>query len=390
MPTKNRMRVGIVSPPFLPVVKDMNQYGGTERVVAELGRGLAMRGHKVTVFAPEGSDISENLSIVNTGKPLWGNGYKLTEDDIRKGLKSTLDIAYKHAGTLDVLHFNFDEGMLDMRFDNIPNLTTIHGDTASKAIREMYGRSNFRPIAFISKSQRNRMPEANYAGVVYNGIDPDKFIPSYMPGEYLVFLGRVSPDKGMHIALDVAHETNTRLVAMYREPIRNSSDPLARADWEYYEDQIKPRFARYNGIIEHQVDAPRAVIDSYLRGALALIGPSGFPPSKWAEPFGLFVVESMASGTPAVVYNKGGPAEIVVHGETGYIAKSADEKTAKSEIINAVERVRDGREELRLMSRLRVEEEFSTDKMAEGYENLYSNLLKGTLRKERDAAVLQQ
>ncbi|MGI0100880.1 MAG: glycosyltransferase [Candidatus Micrarchaeaceae archaeon] len=370
-----KLKIGIVSPPFLPVVTDMSGYGGTERVVAELAKGLADRGHSVTLFAPEGSKVAANVKIVTTGRHLWSTKYEITKDDIENGMKRTLDITYRNASRLDIIHFNLDESLTDKRFDSIPTINTIHGDTASLEIKARYAKSNNRPLAFISKSQEAMIHGTNSVGVVYNGINTKGFTPSYKPGDYVVFLGRVSMEKGMHVAIDVAMEANIKLVAMYREPIRDKSDSIANADWEYYNHYVKPRFEMYNGAIQHIIDPEVKVRDNVLRGALALLGPSGSPPSTWSEPFGLFVAESMASGTPAIVYNKGGPAEIVADGRTGYVAKSLDERSVVHEMAGAVGMVRDAGPAMRMESRERVEGTFSTEKMAEGYESAYFKVL---------------
>ena len=381
MATKERMKIGIIAPPFLPIVSNMSGYGGTERVVAQLVIGLSDRGHKVTLFASEGSSIpSPNVNIVTVGPALWSKsesgGRTVTNEQIKDGIKRSLDVACRYASKLDVIHSHLDESLQDRRFGRIPTLNTIHGDVRSMNVQVRNASFNNRPLAFISKSQERMVPTANSMGVVYNGINPNSFTPSYKPGDYLVFLGRVSPEKGMHVALDVAKATGTKIVAMYREPILNDGDEVANSDWRYYKEYVKPRFELCNGLLERVVDPKVEVRDQILRGALALIGPSGAPPSTWSEPFGLFVVEAMASGTPAIVYNKGGPAEIVINGETGYIARSTTEKGVIAEMSTAVEKLKAMGSYPRLKSRLRVEKQFSTDKMAEGYEDAYRHVLR--------------
>jgi glycosyltransferase involved in cell wall biosynthesis len=393
MNKRTNMKIGIIAPPFLPIVTDMNGYGGTERVIAELARCLALNGNEVTLFAPEGSSISAAVKLVSTGKPLWSNGssndYKLTEEEKRKGIQKTLDAAYDYADRIDIFHSHVDDSITDKRFDSLTSISTIHDYISAGGLRARYVEaSSNRPIVFVSKSQSSFMPEANMVGVVYNGINPQSFIPSYETGKYLVFLGRVSPDKGMHVAMDVAHYAGIKLVAIYREPVNNPLDKNANADLEYYTNEIKPRFKSYGNSIEAVIDPPRMVRDEILRSAFALIGPSGFPPSTWSEPFGLFITEGMASGTPSIVYNKGGPAEIVVEGETGFIAKSRNPNIAMMQMVGALNKVREGGSEMRLRSRLRLEEHFSSEKMAEGYVKAYTTVLDGLLRKPAKQRVI--
>lgn len=372
MVDREKLKIAIVSPPYIPVGPNI-KYGGTERVVLELAKELKSMGQGITLIAPENSETPAKL--ISTGRALWADNYTLTKEDEIRGTKRTLDIAYDNKDSFDIIHFHIDEGLTDPRF-GAPTVTTLHdGNTVAGTVMENnYGR----PIVVISNDQRRLVKDSQNVHVIYNGIDTNNFQVSYEPGDYLVFLGRVAPEKGMHIALDVAHKAKIRLVALYREPLVNESDETVNADWRYYNEQVKPRFESYGDLIEHHVDAPRPVIDYYLKGALATIGPSGFPYSTWSEPFGLFVLESMACGTPVIAYNKGGPAEIVIDGETGYLAKSTDQGRAIQEMIEAVEKIRRGGTKMRINARKRVEDKFSSKKMAEEYEKVYRRILGGS------------
>ncbi len=373
MVSKETLKIAVVSPPYIPVGPNI-KYGGTERVVLELVKNLQRRGHEVTLIAPENSETPAKL--ISTGKALWANNYTLTREEEVEGIRRTLDAANENKSSFDIIHFHIDEGLTDPRFGT-PNVTTLHdGNTIPvAAMQNQFGR----PIVVISGDQRRLVPDSQEVYVVYNGIDPNKFSASYAPGSYLVFLGRVAPEKNMHIALDVAHKAKIKIVALYREPLVNDSDNAANADWIYYNQEIKPRFDSYGDLIEHHIDAPRSTIDYYLKGALATIGPSGFPPSTWSEPFGLFVVESMACGTPVIAYNKGGPSEIVVDGKTGYLARSSDPAKAMEEMVLAVEKVHNSGKQMRIEARKRVEDKFSSEKMAEEYERVYHKVLSESL-----------
>jgi glycosyltransferase involved in cell wall biosynthesis len=381
MITEGTLRIGLVAPPYIPIKTKINGYGGTERVISDLISSFIRKGHDVILFAPEGSRTPARL--ISTGRPLWADNYTLTGREEQEGIERTLELAYIHKNDVDILHFHIDEGLADPRFRGIPIVTTLHD---GKYVLDSIESKRFNifedsPIVFISNDQRFLLPEAKATSVVYNGLDPNRYTYSHEPGKYLAFLGRISPEKGVHVALDAAWVTKTPLFAMYRKPAVNKSDPIANAEWKYYEEQIQPRFEEYGNLVTHFIDVQRDIIIRNLAGALATIGPSGFPPSLWREPFGLFVIESMACGTPVIAYAKGGPNEIVIHGETGYLASASDPNKAFEETVSFIDKIRKGGSKLREASRRRVEEHFTSEIMADGYERVYRSIING-LRRE--------
>ncbi|MDE1871270.1 MAG: glycosyltransferase [Candidatus Micrarchaeota archaeon] len=377
---KEKMDIVVVMGAYLPIRDKFDGYGGTERVGSLLTKGLVRRGHNVTLIAPEGSDAVATKHV-STGRPLWADGkVEIPIEAHKKAVNSILDKVYEHSKHADIVHGHIDEMLADPRLKSVRTVNTVHGDTASDNTKRLYIESNYKPIIFISKTQRERMTSINPADayIVHNAVNLDEFKPSYdshkyRPGDYIVYLARISEEKGMHVALDVAHATKTNIVTLY-------TMPDTPKDMDYYLKEVKPRIEKYKDeikIIEKE-NAKRAVIASYLKGAMALIAPSGFPPSTWAEPFGLMAVEANASGTPAIVANKGGLAEIVEQGRNGFKCDT------KEEMIGAVERIKEiaGTPEgirLRVDSRNAVVERFSPEVMVKNYEKTYVKILENPL-----------
>lgn len=382
--TKDVSTIGIVAGPALDIKSRFDGYGGTERVIPLLADGLVEKGYKVVLFAPDGSDTKADH--VPTGRALWTyKNYNATRKDFEQAMERTFSTvrSYYNSNNLDVIHFHVDNSLADPRFRSMPTVNTLHGDpiACGEILKDNYLRSEGKPVVFISNTQRDRMQyvakDSSY--VVYNAINMKEFSPSYDPGKYLVYLGRISEEKGLAVALDVAHVTHSKIVVLAREP-----DKVAVNDQYYYKSEIKPRLRLYGDEVKLELDRPRDEIARYLRGSFALIGPSGYPPSKWAEPFGLFIVEANASGTPAIVYNKGGPAELVVEGKNGYKCDTI------SEMVRAVDKIKNtsghfSGVSLRLNSRVMAEQRFNPEKMVDDYLKVYRDVSKDRLRKKETA-----
>ncbi len=381
MASLTKPTVGLVAPPYIPIRRQIDGYGGTERVVAELAIALIRRGNEVTLVAPEGSDIP-GARIVSTGKALWSNNYTLTDRDDREATEATLSAAHVVSRFTDLIHFHIDEGLADNRFEGKPCVITLHdGKSVFNAVRQhSYKVRNGRSIVPISEDQRlmlmNMLPAGVQISVVYNGLDPNNFEYSETVGNHLLFVGRVAPEKALHLALDAAYCSKTRIVVIYRMPLNNESDQCAQNDWMYYKEEIEPRLKLYARFVHLIEDPPRPVIIRYMSSALATIGLSGAPPSSWREPFGLFAIESMASGTPVIAYKKGGPAEIIQHGVSGFLVEAADERGARAETVEYIRRVREAGPSMRIDARSRVVDKFTAERMAEQYERVYKRAMR--------------
>jgi glycosyltransferase involved in cell wall biosynthesis len=239
-----------------------------------------------------------------------------------------------------------------------PTVTTLHGRLDLPDLPRVYARFPDMPVVSISDSQREPLPEANWVGTVYNGIDigAHSFARG---GDYLAFLGRISPDKGLDRAIDIARRAGLPLKVAARMPLENSDDAGSRADWDYYRAVIEPLFegpdVEYVGEVG---DADRA---AFLGNALALLFPI-----DWPEPFGLVMAEALACGTPVVARRRGSVPEVINHGVTGLIGESDDE------LAELCRRVGDLSREA---CRAEAEERFSASAMVGGYEEIYRRVL---------------
>jgi len=370
---QKQLTIGLVCSTAETVDKNPNGYKGAERVIALLGKHYTQnqKGHKVILFAADGSESYGEF--VSLGRRLWS--YQYTKKDVEEANERTLEVLYNYRNSLDIIHSHTDITLYAKDLFGIPSINTIHGDVPPDGMPVVNGRN----IVFISNAQKEafldrfqNVPEIQNAPVVYNGLDIQDFTPSYEPGKHLMFLGRISPDKGMHIAIDVATALRTTLVSFHRLPTSGVDDIFANKDRHYHEMEILPRLRNNTFVESYEDPQPTEARDTFLRDSIALIAPSGYPYSKadWTEPFGLNVLEALASGTPAIVYNKGGPVEIVQDGISGYVCKNP------AQMVDAVRDVMRRGKAMRYSARRRAFA-FSAEKMAEKYLQHMHLLLRG-------------
>jgi glycosyltransferase involved in cell wall biosynthesis len=261
--------------------------------------------------------------------------------------------------SFDVVHSHLDYfGFPLARIASNPVVTTMHGRLDIPELQPLYRAFLDVPLVSISKAQRRPVPRANWIGTVYNGIDLNAFTFKPKSGAYLAFLGRISPEKGLDIALRVAHDAGMPLKIAARKPLPYKQDPEVRRDWEYYQEQIQPLL--HNKDVEFAGEVDGAEKDDFLGEAAALLFPS-----RWPEPFGLVMVEAMACGTPVLALRGGSVPEIVADGITGAICRNEEE------LLGAIRRIGDFD---RNACRAEVEERFSPAAMARGYERVYRKL----------------
>jgi len=348
----NPLRIAMVAPLMeaVPPVK----YGGTERVVSLLTEELVRRGHEVTLFASGDSRTSANLI------PCSERGLRLdpTVTDPIAYILTQLDEVYRRADQFDVIHNHLDYLAFAMaHLSRTPTITTTHGRLDLPEVRRVYRAFASLPLVAISQNQRASLPGVNWAGVVYNGIDVDQFQFRSEPGDYLVFLGRISPEKRPDRAIELARDVGMRLV------IAAKIDPV---DQDYYDHAIAPLIAAHPSLIEFIGEVDEHGKDALLGGAYAYLFPI-----DWPEPFGLTMAEAMATGTPVVAFRAGSVDEVLEDGVTGFVCDSL------SEMADAIPRVK---ELDRHASRERAERLFSPSAMADGYERAYTSALETTGR----------
>lgn len=341
------MRIGLIAPPWVTVPP--TGYGGTERVVDRLARGLQGADHDVVLFT-----IGDSTCPVPRR---WV--YEQAQEPMGVDMAEARHLvrAYRALADCDVIH---DHTLLGPFFSagKTPVVTTNHGPFTSD-LREIYGAIATRvPIIAISRSQRAEAPELPITAVIHHGIDPEAFPVGTGDGGYLLFLGRMAPEKGAHRAIEVARRAGLPLViaAKMREP----------AERRYFSESVEPHLGpgiKYVGEI-HQDDKL-----ALLGGARALLNPI-----SWAEPFGLVMVEALACGTPVLTFPNGAAPEIVEHGRTGWWCQDVDSMAAAVEQIDLLDRTD---------CRAAVEGHFSSRRMVDEHLVLYRSLLDGRRRHGR-------
>jgi glycosyltransferase involved in cell wall biosynthesis len=320
-------------------------YGGTERVVSLLTEELVRRGHAVTLFASGDSQTAATLVSV------CPRGLRLDPEvkDFAAYTLIALGEAYRRATEFDVIHNHNDYLAFAMaRLASTPTVTTTHGRLDLAEVRRLYDFFPEQKLISISRDQQCWLPEANWVGTVYNSVALEHFRLRRTPGDYLVFLGRISPEKRPDRAIEIARDVGMRLV------IAAKVDPV---DQEYYDYAIAPLIQANQGQIEFIGEVDERAKDELLGNAYAYLFPI-----DWPEPFGLTMVEAMATGTPVIASRNGSTPEVVQDGVTGFVCGTV------KEMIEAVPRVASLD---RTACRRHVERFFSPEAMADGYEALY-------------------
>ncbi len=320
-------------------------YGGTERVIAALTNELVRRGHEVTLFAAGDSQTeAELVAVVPQALRLAG------VQDAMPAHLLTLGLLTKQHAQFDVVHSHLDLLALPVgRLLDTPVLHTLHGRLDLPEVRPVFGHFSDAALVSISDNQRRLLPNWNWQGTVYNGIDLGSYSFHPQPGSYLAFLGRVCPEKGLEEAIQVAELTGIPL------KIAAKVDPTDR---DYYESRVEPLLD--SSLVEYVGEITEREKDSFLGHALALLFPI-----SWPEPFGLVMVEAMATGTPILTSRCGSVSEIVVDGSTGFVCDSVAEMALACEQLATMDRA---------ACRRCVEERFSAARMTDGYESIYRKL----------------
>jgi glycosyltransferase involved in cell wall biosynthesis len=330
-----KKRVAILSP--VAWRTPPRQYGAWETVASNITEGLVSRGWDVTLFATGDSVTRAHLHAV------VDRGYE--EDpavDPKVAEYLHISEAFEHAAEFDLIHSHYDFMALSYTgLVKTPVLTTIHGFSSPK-IMPMY--EKYRDRYFVSISNSDRAPGLNYLATVYNGIDLSLYPIQEPGGDYLVFLGRIHPDKGVHLAIEVA---------------RLSGLPLLIAgiiqDRTYFREQVEPRLdqaIRYIG----PVDVPGK--NKLFANARALLHLNTIP-----ERFGLVLVEANAAGVPVIAMDLGSCREVIQDGQTGFLVKSVDEAAGALARLGDIDRS---------ACRQRVQECFSIETMVAAYERVYT------------------
>jgi glycosyltransferase involved in cell wall biosynthesis len=310
------MRIAQIAPLFESI--SPHARGATERVVAWLTEELLRQGHEVTLFA---------------------SGDSVTQ-------------AAARASAFDVFHFHNDYKHLPLsRRLELPSVTTLYGALSPTEHGALFAEYDDAALVSISNAQRSPVPTANFLATVHHGmpLDLHRFDPR--GGDYLAFVGRAAPQKGLDRAIRIAMRSGMKLKI------------AARIDQEhrgYYRDVIEPLLAEAGPLAELVGELAVEAKDALLRGARALLFPV-----DWEEPFGLVMIEALATGTPVIAGRRGSVSEVIDDGRTGYIVDSVEDAVCAIPAIGRIDRRH---------CRAAFERRFGVERMAAEYVNVYRRL----------------
>jgi len=322
-------------------------YGGTERIVAYLSDELIRQGHELTLFA-SGDSVTEGKLVAGSDRALRLNSAVV--DPLAYDVLQ-LEQVLQQAEAFDIIHFH--TGYLHFptfRRQQTPNVTTFHGRLDVPDLQHIFSELADQRVISISNSQREPFPHMNWQGTVYHGIPLDLYKPGQGRGEYLAFLGRISPEKRVDRAIEIAKRVNMKIKIAAK---------IDNADREYMETKIRPLLD--DPLVDFVGEFNREEKETFLGDAYALLFPI-----DWPEPFGLVMIESMACGTPVIAYRAGSVPEVIDPGITGFIVESMEEAVRALEKVQHLDRKR---------CREVFERRFSSSRMAQDYLKIYERVL---------------
>lgn len=326
---------------------------------------LTKRGHGVTYFGPMGSHMQAKVETLNL-PPLVHNQQEMSSvmegEPMRHYYTAIQESQYAlemfqraKAGEFDLLYFHHPEVALPYAklFPEVPVVYTLH-DPISDWYKDMFalGGSPNQHFVSISNSQRRPAPDLPYAATVYNGINIEQFTFEAEPDDYLLFTGRMVAEKGIKEAVEVAQQTDSRLLMI---------GPVYDDNREAFDCCVKPYL---NERILHLGFIERADIARYYQKAKAFLAPM-----QWEEPFGLTLVEAMACGTPVLAMNRGSVPEVIVDGKTGFVVNTLADMVEAVDKLDTINR-QDCRDH--------AVSKFATKQMVDGYEAVFTKILAKT------------
>jgi glycosyltransferase involved in cell wall biosynthesis len=348
------MRIAQVAPLYESVPPRL--YGGTERVVSYLTEELMRQGHEVTLFASADSlTAAELVSVVPQALRLDAS----RPNELAPHLLM-LEEVLARADAFDVVHFHLDFMHLPFaRRVSIPRVTTQHGRLDQPHLYKLFDQYGELPMISISDAQRGPLPQADWCKTIHHGLPRDLYKLHEPQDGYFAFIGRISPEKRVDRAIEVAKQLGVPLKIAAKVDV---------ADAEYFEREIKPLIDHplidfIGEIGEHEKDA-------FLGGARALLFMI-----DWPEPFGLAMIEAMACGTPVVAFRCGSVPEVVEPGVTGFIVEDMQQALAAASSVHTLSRKR---------CRAEFERRFTAARMARDHVELYAELIE---RKSGEVAM---
>jgi len=339
------MRIAQVAPLFESVPP--KYYGGTERVVSYLTEELVRQGHHVTLFA-SGDSVTKAHLVAGCRRSLRLD--KHCVDQIAHHVLM-MEHVVQRASDFDVIHFHVDYMHYPLsRRHRTAHVTTLHGRLDIADLVPLYQEFRDMPVVSISNSQRDPLPGANWQATVYHGLPGDLYEFNPQPGKYLAFLGRISPEKRVDRAIEIAKQVQIPL------KIAAKVDDVNR---DYFESAIAPML--HNPLIEYVGEIGDGEKQEFLGCAIGLLFPI-----DWSEPFGLVMIEALACGTPVIAYRRGSVPEVIDDERTGFIVEELGDAVAAVLRLPEISRQR---------CRETFERRFSVSRMADEYLLIYDWLL---------------
>lgn len=339
------MKIAQVAPLYESVPPKL--YGGTERVVSYLTEEFVRQGHEVTLFASGDSRTAAEL------RPIASRALRLEGGSIIDPLAHhirMIEVVAREADDFDVVHFHIDYLHFPVsRRQNIPAVTTLHGRLDIPDLVPIYREFTEMKLVSISNSQRTPMPWANWVATVHHGLPETLYKAQTAPGKYLAFLGRISPEKRVDRAVEIA-----RSVGM---PIKIAAK-IDAVDKEYFDLKIRKLFD--DPLVEYVGEIGDRDKSDFLGNAYAVLFPI-----DWPEPFGLVMIEAMACGTPVIAFRLGSVAEVLDEGTTGYLVDNLEEAIKAVHRVSSLDRK---------ICRQVFEERFSVRRMCLDYLDVYKHL----------------
>ncbi len=340
------MRIAQISPLYESVPP--KYYGGTERVVSYLTEELVELGHEVTLFA-SGDSVTKAKLV-----PVCHRSLRLDKNCVDQLAHHILmlELVFQKLSEFDILHFHIDyiHFPLVRRNKHVSTITTLHGRLDIPDLLPLYKEFKEIPLISISNSQRTPLSFANWQGTVYHGIPQDLYTFREKKGEYLAFLGRISPEKRVDTAIEIASTVGI--------PLKIAAK-VDKVDKEYFDTVIRPLMN--NPLIEYVGEIGDAEKNDFLGNAYALLFPI-----DWPEPFGLVMIEALACGTPVIARRRGSVPEVIEEGVTGFIVEDIKSATEAVKNIDSIDRKK---------CREVFEKRFTSNRMARDYVRIYKQLI---------------
>jgi glycosyltransferase involved in cell wall biosynthesis len=339
-----RLRIAQVAPLHESVPPQL--YGGTERIVSYLTEDLVAAGHDVTLFASGDSETAARLVAC------CDRALRLADcSDPQPWTMAMVEQVVQRAREFDIVHFHIDYQHFPVsQRERYRHVTTLHGRLDTPEMALMFDHYPDMPVVSISDAQRDPAPALDWQGTVYHGFPADLYRFAPERGSYLAFLGRISPEKGLDRAIEIAGRAGYRLVVAAK---------IDRQDRDYFHRCIAPLMRQPH--VEYLGEIGEREKQELLGGALALVFPI-----DWPEPFGMVMAEAMACGTPVIAYRRGSVPEVLDDGVTGFVCDGIDQAVAAVGRVHELSRAR---------CRRVFEERFTSERMMRDYVAIYRRIL---------------